>query len=83
MNAQRKLSAALYLLARRRFHILECEALAKELGNGSFDLVGPTGRFRCRWVDPHYGIFEKLDDPHGKAFQFIADIHCENLEGFQ
>ena len=83
-----KLSAILYITAKSQFHILECEALAKALGaynKMTFDLVGPKGSFQCRWVDAHYGIFERLDggSMHVKGFQFVPDIHCENLGGWE
>jgi hypothetical protein len=90
MGAQDKFAAIMYLAGKSQFHILECEALAKELGVGNrmtFDIVGPKGRMPCRWTDAHYGIFERTDQPddaafHTKQFQFVADVHCENLENF-
>lgn len=85
-----KLAAIMYLAGRSKFHILEVEALAKELGVANkmtFDLVGPRGSMPCRWTDAHYGIFERTDRPdaaafHTRQFQFVGDIHCENLGEF-
>jgi hypothetical protein len=47
----------------------------------------PEGQDACRWLDAHYGIFERTDHAghaafHTKQFQFVADVHCENLENF-
>jgi hypothetical protein len=83
-DAPIKLQAALFITQKAKMSILECEAVAKDLEqpNMSFDLVGPKGRFQCRWMDPHYGIFERVGEPgtyHTKQFQYAADIHCENL----
>jgi hypothetical protein len=90
MTDQTKLEAIFYLASKSQFHILECEALAKALDAGNrmhFELVGPKGRMECRWLDAHYGIFERIDDIdskafHTKQFQFVQDVHCENLENF-
>lgn len=86
-DQKEKISALLFLMAKSEVHLLVCEALAKALNAGNrmtFDLVGPNGRFRCRWIDAHYGIFERIGGGalHVKAFQFVSDIHCENLEDF-
>jgi len=83
--SEENVAAALYLRAKNQFHILECQALAKVLGSLNFELVGPKGRFECRWLDPTYGIFERIDDIepkgfHVKQFQFVVGVHCENLE---
>ena len=90
MADQFQLEAVLYLASKSQFPILEVEALAKALGVGNkmtFDLVGPTGRMSCRWVDAHYGIFERTDHAghaafHVKQFQFVRDVHCDNLDNF-
>lgn len=80
-----KVQAAMFLMQKSQISILECEAVAKdmELANSmTFDLVGPTGRHNCRWVDAHYGIFEIIGRNggyHTKSFQYVTDIHCENI----
>jgi hypothetical protein len=83
-NAPLKAQAAIFILQKKVMSILECEAVAKdlELPNMAFDLVGPKGSFHCRWMDPHYGVFERVGEPgtyHTNQFQYVADIHCENL----
>jgi hypothetical protein len=79
--------AILYLMSKKQFHILECEALAKVLGHDyvhTFELVGPKGRRLCIWSDPHYGIFE-MEGANGSfmtnQFQFVGDVHVEKLCG--
>jgi hypothetical protein len=83
-DQKEQLSAILYMVQKDKFHILEVEALCKALGKKiAFDLAGPKGNFRCRFMDPFYGIFEKVDGRqsfHVKQFVFISDVHCENLE---
>lgn len=80
-----ELQAAMFLMAKSKISILECQAVAKDMGLGSsmtFDLVGPKGSKHCRWVDAHYGVFEIIGDSkaiHIKQVQYIADIHCENM----
>jgi hypothetical protein len=53
----------------------------------TFELVGPKGRMECRWVNASYGIFERTDHAghaifYTRQFQFVVDVHCENLENF-
>jgi hypothetical protein len=83
-DQKEQLSAILYMVQKDKFHILEVEVLCKALGKKlAFDITGPKGSFRCRFVDPHYGIFEKINSEqilHVKQFVFISDVHCENLE---
>jgi hypothetical protein len=93
MSDKQKVEALLYLMGKKQFHILEVETLAKVLGSAmvhTFEIVGPKGRLKFRWVDPHYGIFERIDENDASQylkgfstnqFQFVIDIHCENLEG--
>lgn len=83
-DADLKIQAALFLMNKSELSILECEAVAKDMEqpNMSFDLVGPKGRFQCRWMDPHYGIFERVGEAgayHTKQFQYAWDVHCENV----
>jgi hypothetical protein len=85
---QQKLGAILYVMAKNRFHILEVEALAKALDAHdrlTFELVGPKGRFKCKFLDAHYGMFEREEGGamNVSTFQFVSDVHCENIGGFE
>lgn len=83
--SDQRLAAILFIAKKDKMSILEVEALAKELGRPiSFDLCGPTGRFRCQFLDAYYGIFNRLEGGamHVKQFQFVSDIWCENLGDF-
>lgn len=70
-----------------RMTINQCEELAKDIGfdKATFDIVGPLGRIKCKWLDAYYGMFEMID-PKEEGFvltsqvMFIPNIHCENLE---
>lgn len=80
-----QVDAALFLMSKDKFSLLECEALAKDLGaydKLEFDLVGPLARKRAQWVDAYYGIFS-LEGSNGhfhtRQFQYAGDLHCENL----
>jgi hypothetical protein len=83
-----KMEALLHLISKTEFHILECEQLAKDLGcfnKMTFELVGPTGRMECTWLDAYIGTFR---DYRGRVFQtrqfvYVSDVHVENIGGFE
>lgn len=83
--SETKMQAALFLMNKSQISILECEALAKDLGPDmtgpmTFDLVGPKGSKSCKWIDPHYGIFEcDGKTMHTKQVQYVWDVHVENV----
>lgn len=62
----------------------QCEELAKDVGfnSATFDLVGPKGRFKAKWLDAYMGLFE-LEGQKGfiraKDLMFATDLWCENL----
>lgn len=82
-----KPDAALALFAMDKFSVHQCEIIAKEFDGDSveFDLVGPTGRVPCRWLDPHMGVFlahpgepnQTMMTTRACAF---AEAHCENIQ---
>lgn len=80
------LEAILFIAAKDKMSILEVEALAKTLGKPiTFDLVGPKSRFRCKFLDAHYGLFTRIGGDeafHVKNFQFVVDVWCENVGDF-
>lgn len=48
------------LIGLNKVNILQCQKLAEDYGYNSmtFDLVGPLGRKKAKWVDAYFGIFE-------------------------
>lgn len=42
-----------------KMSLQECEDLAKNVGfdSSSFDLVGPGGRMKAKWLDAYFGFF--------------------------
>ncbi|WP_217589788.1 hypothetical protein [Burkholderia sp. GbtcB21] len=64
-----------------------CERLAKDddaYNCATFDLVGPGGTFKCRWIDAYFGMFQMGDD--NKHFVMASElydipgIHVENYQ---
>jgi hypothetical protein len=49
--------------------------------SATFDLVGPAGRLRCKWLDAYFGMFQEAENP--KGFYMVRDFdrpdfHVEN-----
>jgi hypothetical protein len=75
------------LTGNDRLSILQCEELAKEIGfdKMSFDLVGPKGKLKCKWLDAYFGMF-KIIEPGKESDRFMMSrdlmyapgIYCEN-----
>lgn len=73
-----------------KLSINQCERVAKDLAVDNpgkviaFDLCGPKGKFRCKWLDPYLGLFEKAEESKGffsvRDFEFHSELWCENLE---
>jgi hypothetical protein len=75
------------------FTMAECRLMAKEIlhntwdhGDGKlaeFELVGPLGRKKCKWLDPGLGFFE-IEGMNGcfmdRDFELMPHIHCENIK---
>ena len=70
-----------------RLSILQCEELAKEIGfdKMTFDLVGPKGKMKCKWIDAYFGMFQIIEPGKesdgfimSKQLMFSPDIYCEN-----
>lgn len=77
-----------FLTGNDRLSILQCAEFAKEIGydNTTFDLVGPNGKLKCKWVDAYFGMFKVIEpgkEPDGvlivKEVQFWPNIYCENV----
>lgn len=75
------------LTGNERISILQCQELAKKIGfnTTTFDLVGPTGKLKCKWIDAYYGIFEVIEPGQikngfiAKEIMFVPDIYCDNV----
>lgn len=72
------------LLGKDSVSILQCQDLAKNAGFDSmpFELHGPKGMKKAKWLDAYMGLFEieGLEGfVHIKDFKYIADITCKNL----
>lgn len=74
------------LVGKDKVSIQQCQRLAEDLGHDkmTFDLVGPKGRIRCKWLDAYFGMFQQVGKDEGKfmmasELEFMDGIHCENL----
>ena len=68
--------------------LVECEDRAKDEGfdSATFEVVGPNGRVKAKWLDAYMGIFTV----EGKdGFLMVGDakhtfrtlgLHCENFQ---
>lgn len=80
----RKIGALLATFQIQKMNILQCQEAAKELGfdRATFDLCGPKGRVKAKWLDAYFGFFQ-IDGSEGfimaSQFQFAPDVWCENL----
>jgi len=66
-----------------KINMAQCQALTKELGlgEGRFNLCGPKGKLKAKWLDVHMGFFE-TEGQEGFLMMrdFLhTDIWCENL----
>jgi len=70
-----------------RLSILQCEELAKEIGYNKmvFDLVGPNGKLKCRWLEAHFGMFMIIEPEQesdgfimSRQIMFDPNLYCEN-----
>lgn len=73
-----------YINVPEKITILQCEELAQECAfdGSTFDLCGPTGRRKAKWLDAYMGLFE-IEGINGflmaKDFSFAPDVWCENF----
>lgn len=74
----------IYGLEKPTIH--QCQEIAKDMGFDSttFDLCGPTGKLKCRWLDAYFGLFVTDDNTDTfisvSQIEFVPDIWCENIE---
>jgi len=72
------------LVGLEKMSIQQCESLAKKFDydGATFDLCGPKGRIKAKWLDAYMGIF-MLEGSDGfnmtNQFEFNPDVWCENL----
>jgi hypothetical protein len=74
------------LVGLDKLSILQCQELAKDVGydSATFDLVGPNGVLKAKWLDAYFGLFEIQGEGSDgfltvQQFQYIPDIYCINL----
>lgn len=66
-----------------KMDIYRCEALAKRDGfdSATFDLVGPGGRMKCKWLDAYFGFFRVTgEDGFMSVNDVPSNLWCENFE---
>jgi hypothetical protein len=72
------------LVGLEKATIHQCQELAKKFGydGTTFDLCGPKGKLKAKWLDAYMGLFE-IEGQEGfsmtKQFEFIPDVWCENI----
>jgi len=72
------------LVGLEKMSIQQCESLAKKFDydGATFDLCGPKGKLKCKWLDAYMGIFQ-IEDSKGfnmtSQFEFNPNMWCENL----
>lgn len=69
---------------QEKMTIEQCQKLAQENGYNcaTFDLFGPAGRIKCKWLDAYFGMF--LCPHDSKGFTRISQlsglpVYCENF----
>ena len=71
-----------------RMSIVECEDRAKDEGfdTATFDVVGPNGRVKAKWLDAYMGMFT-VEGQKGcvmtrdaKQYFRVMGLHCENFQ---
>jgi len=68
-----------------KMSILQCQEVAQAIGFDSitFDIVGPKGRLKAKWLDAYFGFFQ-IEGEDGfntvDQLQFIPDLYCENID---
>ena len=73
------------IVGLEKLTINQCESLAKKMGfdKTTFDLCGPKGKLKAKWLDAYMGIFH-IDGQEGfvmtRQFEFNPDVWCENLQ---
>lgn len=73
------------ILGIEKISLVQCQALAKKMGfdRTVFDLCGPLGRKKTKWLDAYYGFFS-IEGEEGiyrvSDFVFVNDLWCENIE---
>lgn len=63
----------------------QCEEIAKKIGFDSttFDLCGPKGKLKAKWIDAHFGMFEvegHVGFLMSSQFELSPDVWCENIQ---
>jgi hypothetical protein len=84
-----KMNGLEVLTGNCKLNILQCQEFAKDSGFNSieFDLCGPSGKLKCRWLDAYFGVFEVIEkgkESDGflsvQQFKYNTDIWCEIIK---
>ena len=73
------------LVGLEKMSIQQCESLAKDVGydSATFDLCGPKGKMKAKWLDAYFGFFQ-VEGSEGfmtvSQIQYAQDLWCENLQ---
>lgn len=72
----------------KQMSLVECEDMAKDQGfnTATFDVVGPGGRLKAKWLDAYMGMFQVeghtgfLMTSEAKDSFRNMNLHCENFQ---
>ena len=73
------------LVGLDKLSINQCESIAKKMGfdHMTFDLCGPKGKRKAKWLDAYMGLFQ-VEGSDGfmmtRQLEFQPDVWCENLQ---
>ena len=72
------------LVGLEKLSIQQCQSMAQDVGfdSATFDLCGPKGRLKAKWLDAYFGMFQIEGNENfvmAKQFEFAPDVWCENL----
>ena len=71
-----------------RMSLVECEDRAKDEGfdSATFEIVGPGGRMKAKWLDAYMGLFQIegrdgfITTSDAKQQFRVLGLHCENFQ---
>ena len=72
------------LVGLEKMSLHQCQELAQKIGfdSATFDLCGPLGSMKAKWLDAYFGLFQ-IEGEEGfistTQITFNPSIWCENL----
>jgi hypothetical protein len=73
------------IVGLEKLTIQQCQRLAEKAGfdSATFDLCGPKGKLKAKWLDAYMGMFQ-VEGSDGfmmtRQLEFNPDVWCENLQ---